>query len=310
LDSIQNSLKKLAGSQTFKERYEKMRQEIMQDDYVKHFIEKNQGKVTKTMVDNSMMKLYEYISQSKQCVDCPSLSECKNMMKGYDPHLVIRGELIDIEYHVCPRKEMDDEKRKSEKLIKSLYVPRDILQASFSTIDLDSPGRLEAVDLANEFVESYEAGRSQKGLYFHGKFGVGKSYLLGAIANQLADKKISSLLVYMPEFVREMKQSLNDHSMDEKLDAVKKAPILMLDDIGAETMSSWVRDEILGTILQFRMLENLPTFFTSNFDYEGLKHHLTYSQRGEEEKMKAARIMERIKYLTKPVLLDGINRRQ
>ncbi|RIW29728.1 primosomal protein DnaI [Bacillus salacetis] len=310
MEPINHTLKKLAGSQAFKERYEKMRREILQDDYVKHFLEHNQGNVTRTMIDNSMVKLYEYISQSKQCVDCPSLGQCRNMMKGYDPHLVIRGSLIDIEYHICPRKEMDDEKRRSEKLIKSLYVPKDILLASFSNIDLDSPGRLEAVDLANEFVENYEAGKAQKGLYLHGKFGVGKSYLLGAIANQLAENKVSSLLVYMPEFVREMKQSLSDHSMDEKLDAVKKAPVLMLDDIGAETMSSWVRDEILGTILQFRMLENLPTFFTSNFDYDGLKHHLTYSQRGEEEKMKAARIMERIKYLTKPVLLDGTNRRE
>jgi primosomal protein DnaI len=65
----------------------------------------------------------------------------------------------------------------------------------------------------------------------------------------------------------------------------------------------------LGTILQFRMLENLPTFFTSNFDFKELEHHLTYTQRGEEEKMKAARIMERIKYLAKPVEVLGGNRR-
>lgn len=35
----------------------------------------------------------------------------------------------------------------------------------------------------------------------------------------------------------------------------------MLDDIGAEVMTSWTRDEILGSIMQFRMQENLPTFF-------------------------------------------------
>jgi len=83
----------------------------------------------------------------------------------------------------------------------------------------------------------------------------------------------------------------------------------MLDDIGAEAVSSWTRDEVLGPILQFRMLESLPTFFTSNFDLKGLEHHLTYSQRGEEEKMKARRIMERIRALSEPVLVDGPNRR-
>ena len=49
------------------------------------------------------------------------------------------------------------------------------------------------------------------------------------------------------------------------------------------------------------MLDNLPTFFTSNYDFHGLEHHLTYSQRGEEEKLKARRVMERIKYLAEPV---------
>ena len=144
-------------------------------------------------------------------------------------------------------------------------------------------------------------GQSDKGLYFHGEFGVGKSYILGAIANELAKHKISSMIVYVPELFRELKSSIGDSTLNEKLEAIKREPVLMLDDIGAETMSSWVRDEILGPILQFRMLENLPTFFTSNFNFQGLEHHLTYSQRGEEEKLKARRIMERIKYLAEPV---------
>ena len=103
-----------------------------------------------------------------------------------------------------------------------------------------------------------------KGLFYMESFGVGKSYLLGAIANQFAEKGISSLIVYVPEFLREMKQSLGDQTLNEKLEAVKNANILMLDDIGAEAMSSWTRDEILGSIMQFRMQEQLPTFFSSN----------------------------------------------
>jgi primosomal protein DnaI len=83
----------------------------------------------------------------------------------------------------------------------------------------------------------------------------------------------------------------------------------MLDDIGAEQMSSWARDEILGTILQYRMLEKLPTLFTSNADLSQLEHHLTYSQRGEEEKVKAARVVDRIRYLAKPIQMVGQNRR-
>jgi primosomal protein DnaI len=310
VEKINNTLKKLAASNSFQQRYEKMKKEIMENKDVRDFINKNRDQVTSEMVNESLMKLYEYISQSKECRDCPSLGECRNMMKGYDPHLVIRGNTIDIEYHRCPRKVVHDERTSSQKLIKSLYVPKDILQASFSTLELDSKSRLEAVRLAKNFVENYSAEERMKGFYFYGKFGVGKSYILGAIANELAQNKVASMIVYVPEFFREVKQSLGDNSLNEKLEAVKAAPVLMLDDIGAETMSSWGRDEILGTILQYRMLENLPTFFTSNFNFGELTHHLTYTQRGEEEKLKAARIMERIKYLAQPVLIDGRNRRE
>jgi primosomal protein DnaI len=310
MEKINDTLKKLGNNASFQERYKKMRQDILQNPYVRSFLVDHEGELTHEMIERSLMTLYDYANQSKNCQDCPSLGECKNLMKGYHPDLVIRRGAIDIVYDRCPRKVMDDEKRKSEKLIRSMYVPKDIISASFADIDLNNDGRLEAVDRATQFVENYQPGGRQKGLYFYGKFGVGKSFLLGAIANELAKKKVSSMIVYFPELLRELKSSIGDSTLNEKIENIKKQPVLMIDDIGAETMSSWTRDEVLGPILQFRMQEYLPTFFSTNFDYDGLEHHLTYSQRGEEEKMKARRILERIRFLTEPVLVDGQNRRR
>ena len=133
---------------------------------------------------------------------------------------------------------------------------------------------------------------------------------LGALANELAQRRIRTVAVYVPEFLREMKQSIQDQTLNEKIDFVKNAQVLILDDFGAESMSAWTRDEVLGTILQYRMAEQLPTFFTSNFSYEELEHHLTYSQRGEKDVVKAARIMERIRTVSKAVKLNGENRRE
>lgn len=36
--------------------------------------------------------------------------------------------------------------------------------------------------------------------------------------------------------------------------------VLLIDDIGAENNSPWSRDEVLGTILQYRMDSDLTTF--------------------------------------------------
>jgi primosomal protein DnaI len=307
MEKINQTLKRLSLNENFQKRYEKMKQEIYSDPHITAFINQNRDRLTNEIVEKNLIKLFEYSSQSKECDKCSDLNNCVNMMKGFQPELVINRQSIDLEYHRCPRKVTHDERQKNERLIQSLYVPKDILKASFADIHLD--GRVEAVDSALLFVEKYQSGIRQKGLYLHGKFGVGKSYLLGAIANELAEKGIPSMIVYFPELVREFKAAIGDQTLNQKIEAIKKVPILMLDDIGAETMSSWLRDEVLGPILQFRMLENLPTFFSSNFNYEELEHHLTYSQRGEEEKIKARRVMERIRYLTEAVEVGGPNRR-
>lgn len=62
---------------------------------------------------------------------------------------------------------------------------------------------------------------------------------------------------------------------------------MILDDIGAEFLSSWFRDEILGAILQYRMMERLPVFFTSNYTPEELETMLSQSGRGKMEQLKA-----------------------
>jgi primosomal protein DnaI len=308
MEKINQTLKRLSLNENFQKRYEKMKQEIYADPHITSFLHSNQEKLSNEIVEKNLIKLFEYANQSKECEKCTNLDNCVNMMKGYQPELVIHRNSIDIEYRRCPRRIIAEERQKNERLIQSLYVPKDILKASFADVFLD--GRMDAIDRAELFVERYQSNSELQGLYLYGKFGVGKSYLLGAIANELAKKGISSMIVYFPELVREFKASIGDQTLNSKVEAIKKVPILMLDDIGAETMSSWLRDDILGPILQFRMLENLPTFFTSNFNYEELEHHLTYSQRGEEEKIKARRIMERIKYLTEAVEVGGPNRRR
>lgn len=308
MERINETIRKLANNKDFTKRYEQLKEQILQEPNVRRFIHDHRDELTSPGIDKSLSKLHEYTLQSKQCERCESLETCQNMLKGYSPRLVVRNHLIDIHYEKCERKLQHDEKMNVQKLINSIYVPKEILSASLANIDVDK-GRFRAIQLAKEFVENYTPESGKRGIYFYGPFGTGKTYLLGAIANGLAQKNITSYIVYVPEFMREIKNAIGEDNLNEKIDAIKKAPILMLDDLGAEAMSSWTRDEVLGTILQFRMLERLPTFFTSNFNFADLEHHLTYSQRGEEEKIKAARIMERIKYLATEVSVEGPNRR-
>ncbi|WP_033828588.1 primosomal protein DnaI [Bacillus andreraoultii] len=310
MENINNTIRRMGNRGNLQKQMAELRQEIMENKDVRAFMMEHQGEITSSMIDRSLGKLYEYISQCRGCDECSSLAQCKNIIPGFEPELVIKNNAIDVHYVPCRLKRLADERKKQERLIQCFYMPKDVLQASLSEVILDTVSRIKAVDKVEQFITHYDREHFQKGFYFYGPFGTGKTYLLGAIAHELAEVGISSIIVYVPELIREMKQAISDNTLNEKLNLLKHAPILMFDDIGAEAVSSWVRDEVLGPILQYRMLEKLPTFFTSNFNLNELEHHLTYTQRGEEEKVKAARIIERIKYLAEPVEIDGANKRE
>ncbi|MEK6268743.1 MAG: primosomal protein DnaI [Planococcus sp. (in: firmicutes)] len=310
MEPIRETLKRVVNAPAFSERYSEMRKEVLAHPGVQNFLENNSDEIDAPTIDRGLGKLYEYIDQSHDCNKCPSLDACINHLKGFEPNLVLERGTIGISYTKCRLKEAHDNKRHASSLIHSMYMPKEVMQATLSGFDLDD-SRMEAFRAVGDFLDQATGPDNlpEKGLYLYGQFGIGKSYLLSAVANELAEINVKSVLVFVPEFMREMKQAIGDQTLQEKVDYVKKADVLMLDDIGAEAMSSWTRDEVLGTILHYRMSEKLPTFMSSNFSYSELEYHLTYSQRGEKEDLKAARIMERIRALTTPVKLDGRNRR-
>ncbi|SEO82127.1 primosomal protein DnaI [Amphibacillus marinus] len=308
MESIQASLKKwMKEKQSFQDVYQNMRSEILTDSEIKQIINKHPA-LDDRAIDRQLIKLYEYYSQNKDCANCPKGCE-HNILPGYKPIIHIEDANIHITYEKCKYTKVKEIQAQRSALIKSLYMPKDILKASMENIDSRSSERHQAIEEMVNYLSQVDNELPSQGLYFYGPFGVGKTYFLGAIANKLADRNISSMLIYMPEFVREIKSSFKDDSVGEKVDQFKKVPVLMIDDIGAESISAWFRDEVLGSILQYRMMEGLPVFFSSNYSLEQLEKHLSMTTRGDIEELKAGRIVERIRQVSKPVPLSGNNRR-
>ncbi|MEA0555539.1 primosomal protein DnaI [Lysinibacillus irui] len=304
-------LKRAINVPSFQERYEAMRREILEHPQVQEFLAQHADELNYENIERNLPKLHEFISQSTECCGCDNTEHCTNYLKGFLPTLRIVRNSIEMDYVRCEQKVREEERRDVANMIASMHMPKDVLQATIQDLSIDDESRVAIAQKAAQFVKmTKESGQlPSKGFYLFGKFGVGKSFVLGALANELASIKIRSVVVFVPEFLREMKNAIGDNTLNEKIDYIKKAPVLMLDDLGAETMTAWTRDEILGTIFHYRMAEQLPTFITSNFNYDELEHHLAQSQKGDIEVVKAGRIMERIKALTIPIEMRGKNRR-
>lgn len=281
--------------------YQQLYQEIVSDPEVATFIKK-EG-LTQQEITLSISKFLEYISQRALFVK----QDQAYIAKGYQPVLVMNEGYADVSY--LETEELVEYRRLEaiKNRIQLINMPASLKNVTVADIDKSDENRVEVMLAIADFVKRFE--EKPKGLYIYGNFGIGKSYLMAYLANLLSKTHLqSTTMLHYPTFVVDIKNAIKDGAVKERIDEIKMAQVLVLDDIGAEQHSPWVRDDVLQVILQYRMQENLPTFFTSNFSFEDLERHFASGKSGDET-WQAKRVMERIRYLARDLHLKGKNRR-
>ena len=282
--------------------YQDLVQKIMKDPDVAAFIQ--QESLTPEELNRSISKFNQYITERDKFLR----GDTDYIAKGYKPILVMNHGYADVSYEETPELIAAEKEAAIKNRLKLINLPASLRKASLAQVDLDDLGRLPVFEKLLAFVEQYPT--ILKGLYLYGDFGVGKSFMVAALAHDLSEKRgVSSTLLHYPSFVIDVKNAIGDGNVKTLVDELKLSEVLILDDIGAEQSTAWVRDEILQVILQYRMQENLPTFFTSNFNFEELELHFAKGKHGNDETWEARRVMERIRYLAEETRLEGVNRR-
>ena len=237
---------------------------------------------------NYTSKLEEYLQEENNCKNCHGLYECKNKIRGYTNYPQKYNNHLMFSTEACYFKSQEFKKIKE-----STTALQELETSSLKTIDTSDKNRYKLIKWVTNFIKEYDYGKNIKGLYLHGNFGCGKTYILSACFNEMKKRGFRTKIVYLPDLLRTIKGDFE--AMNDIMDELCNIDILLIDDIGAEKVTDWGRDEILGTILQSRMNEHKTTFFTSNFTIKELEEHL--SNKGVD-KVKANRIIERIKQLT------------
>ena len=282
--------------------YQDLVQKIMKDPDVAAFIQ--QESLTPEELNRSISKFNQYITERDKFLR----GDTDYIAKGYKPILVMNHGYADVSYEETPELIAAEKEAAIKNRLKLINLPASLKKVSFADVDADDEKRFTVFQRLVEFSEAYPTVR--KGLYLYGDFGVGKSFMVAALAHDLSEKRgVSSTLLHYPSFVIDVKNAIGDGNVKTLVDEIKLSEVLILDDIGAEQSTAWVRDEILQVILQYRMQENLPTFFTSNFNFEELEQHFAKGKHGNDETWEARRVMERIRYLAEETRLEGVNRR-
>ena len=257
-------------------------------------------------LDKNLLPVLSYTFKCKECVGCTGLDKCVQPTVGYEPTLTYDGAKFTEDTAPCSYLQVVNlalEKNKNLKLISC-----SVSNFDFSDIYIN-PKRKQVMEEIKNCFSNYEKGINTKGLYIHGRYGCGKTYLLAYLAQQFATNNHQVIFAYYPDLVRSFKSSISDGTLEDKIEELKDIEILVLDDFGGETTTAFIRDEVLSAILQERMTNNKLTFMSSNLNEKLLIEHLSESQK-EVDSLRASRVHERIRALMNFIELDDQNYRR
>jgi DNA replication protein DnaC len=149
--------------------------------------------------------------------------------------------------------------------ISNLKAVRD---KTFATLNPFLPGLREVVSRVRTYARQPDGW-----LTLLGSYGVGKTHLAAAIANEALNCKEQVLFAVVPDLLDHLRATFGPQSTvayDERFELVRTAPLLVLDDLGAESATPWAREK-LYQVVNHRYNYRLATVITTNLKPQAIE---------------------------------------
>lgn len=281
----------------------KIAENLLKNATVRSLMEYNH--ISEDSIRSHPWSVKRWLQSYQPCIGCKGLAFCKQKPQGIYDNLIDDGFLHTVKAS-CKYKRVQDQKLAHMENYIINDLPDDLETVSFDQISMEH----ENEEYLEVMKEAMQACYEKKGLYLCGNMGTGKTYLSACACNYQAKKGKQVAFIHYPSFVQRMASQVSNGEFRSEFKRACFADFAVIDDIGAESVTEWNRDQILLPLLNERYEKKLPTWFTSNEDLKSLEDHFRFSSRGKEETIKAARITERISVMAKVATLTGKDRRK
>ena len=108
--------------------------------------------------------------------------------------------------------------------------------------------------------------------------GTGKTHIATAIANELRKQNTPIIFGTLTDLVEKYSKSYKEHTEIELTKLYTKVDLLIIDDLGIETMNDWMLSKLF-VIVNERMKNELPIIITTNYELDQLKQRLSISNK-------------------------------
>ena len=232
------------------------------------------------------------IPKEKRCPYCNKLLKPKGILSPIDQsiHIFLQDEKCNCSKAIEEQNKIEIEKerqlledyekfRKEElnKKIKQFYGTEFITEQfkkqtlnSFVTNKENLKTKLAAI----KFLQKFRNKEMKKGIIFVGQNGIGKTHISVAISNELLKENVPVIFGTLTDLVEKYRKSYKDHTESELTNLYAKVDLLIIDDLGVETMNDWMLSRLF-VIINERMKNELPTIITTNYTLEELKIRLS-----------------------------------
>lgn len=225
----------------------------------------------------------------QECISCKktgvALDECLYPLFDYSLCM------LTVTFCKCKKRIYSDNLRQIERAIKSTKISEKFQNRRFETFAVNAKNKL-AYEKCKKYCENFSE-KSGQGLILIGGYGTGKTHLAVAILHELLEKSVSGLFITVPELLAEIRKSFDNKSdSGQLLNKLKTVQFLILDDLGAEKPTEWVKEQIF-VIINSRYENMKSTVITSNCVITELENRI------------GPRTVSRIIEMCDGVLLDG-----
>lgn len=220
------------------------------------------------VIRENAAKIYDFSEDMKNCKNCKGLRFCNKDPKYLVTNITYDDKVVDRNILPC------------KKYLEQINFKKRFVVQDFSEDFLDNHIKADVTNLAikakqqvlSKYNKSAIEKKSNHWIYLQGDMSTGKSFFAATLCVDAARNNAydSISFVDVPERFKE----LTDYAFQKSpkfvdlLDKIKNSEMLVLDDLGNEFRSDFVRDNVFFPILAYRMKNKLFTIITSNYSID------------------------------------------